>query len=140
MSKRKTTLIIFLIIVGIALLFISGIWVNDNIIRPSRISVHAACDIEIGEAAGEGITILGAVIVSKDDQNRTIITKEIFVDTESVRKHEQVHFAQFTTGRFGIQFPSGSCNHRFQKFLGEVEANVGIYIPNSLFKAIYGDF
>ena len=108
-----------------------------SIINPSLNSVALACKPQ--EAEENGLRMAGETIVTTQDNGTKEVRVTFYVDEPSNKllKHEFVHIIQ---SQRLLSFPNTCKYFGFYKVLREMEAYSSSYLPDKIYKKLYGNF
>lgn len=133
MSKLKTITIFLIISVLFYLL-------ATHILLTSYYSYQEACNPEGFKETKEklGLVVVGKTTFEETETGETNVTVEYEEFSEKQKKetikHECIHVYQYNTRPWVL-----SCDYPVRKYFSEVEAYLGQYYADGLYKFIYGD-
>lgn len=139
-TKRNKKKRIYFYIIGITIylifLVIVLFYLNRYIFYPSYLSVIAECNVNGQKIADDAGYITGGITTLNLETNLTTIT--IFHDNPEVKKHENIHRLQYLRwSKNGFIY---GCESPRRLYFAEMEAYIGQYLPDYIYKRVYGNY
>jgi len=96
---------------------------------PSYLSYKVDCNIENINDNGEYIQAGSFQAVNSTYQEIILYSED-----KAILKHEYIHYIEYLSGRLG------DCSMPFRIYENELEAYIGMYLPDKIYQFIYGNF